>query len=53
MCSYTTDGQNYQAYLWQYGRPGGGVALDFRLGGGRDGPKDCDTGICVPPRNSE
>jgi len=31
-------GQNHQAYLWQYGRPGGGVAFDFRLGRGRDGP---------------
>jgi hypothetical protein len=25
-------GQNHQAYLWQYGRPGGGVVFDFRLG---------------------
>jgi len=32
-------GQNHQAYLWQYGRPGGGVVFDFRLGRGRDGPK--------------
>jgi hypothetical protein len=32
-------GKNHQAYLWQYGRPGGGVVFDFRLGRGRDGPK--------------
>jgi transposase len=32
-------GQNHQAYLWQYGRPGGSVIFDFRLGRGRDGPK--------------
>ena len=32
-------GQNHQAYLWQYGTPGGGVVFDFRLGRGRDGPK--------------
>jgi transposase len=32
-------GQNHQAYLWQYGRPGGGAVFDFRLGRARDGPK--------------
>jgi transposase len=32
-------GHNHQAYLWQYGRPGGGVVFDFQLGRGRDGPK--------------
>ncbi len=32
-------GKNHQAYLWQYGRPGGGVMFDFRLGRGREGPK--------------
>lgn len=32
-------GQNHQAYLWQYGTPGGGVVFDFRLGRGREGPK--------------
>ena len=32
-------GQNHQAYLWQYGRPGGSVVFDFRLGRGREGPK--------------
>jgi transposase len=32
-------GQNHQAYLWQYGTPGGGVIFDFRLGRQREGPK--------------
>ena len=32
-------GKNHQAWLWQYGRPGGGVVFDFRLGRGREGPK--------------
>lgn len=32
-------GRNHQAYLWQYSRPGGTVVFDFRLGRGRDGPK--------------
>jgi transposase len=32
-------GQNHQAYLWQYGQPGGSVVFDFQLGRGRDGPK--------------
>jgi transposase len=32
-------GKNHQAYLWQYGRPGGSVVFDFRLGRGREGPK--------------
>jgi len=32
-------GKNHQAYLWQYGRPGGSVVFDFRIGRGRDGPK--------------
>ena len=32
-------GQNHQAYLWQYSRPGGTVVFDFRLGRGRDEPK--------------
>jgi transposase len=33
-------GKNHQAYLWQYGRPGGSVLFDFRLGRGREGPKN-------------
>jgi transposase len=32
-------GQHHQAYLWQYGRPGGSVVFDFQLGRGREGPK--------------
>jgi transposase len=32
-------GADHQAYLWQYGRPGGETVFDFRLGRGRDGPK--------------
>ena len=32
-------GNNHQAYLWQYSRPGGSVVFDFRLGRGRDGPR--------------
>jgi transposase len=32
-------GQNHQAYLWQYSRPGGSLVFDFQLGRGRDGPK--------------
>ncbi len=33
-------GKNHQAYLWQYGHPGGSVVFDFRMGWGRDGPKE-------------
>ena len=33
-------GKNHQAYLWQYGRPGGSVVFDFQLGRGRAGPKE-------------
>jgi transposase len=33
-------GQNHQAYLWQYSRPGGGVVFDFCMGRGREGPKE-------------
>jgi transposase len=32
-------GKNHQSYLWLYGRPCGTVVFDFRLGRGRDGPK--------------
>jgi len=31
-------GENHQAYLWQYGTPGGETVFDFQLGRGRDGP---------------
>jgi transposase len=32
-------GADHQAYLWQYGRPGGETVFDFRLGRDRAGPK--------------
>ncbi|MEK7403882.1 MAG: transposase, partial [Acidobacteriota bacterium] len=35
-------GQNHQAYLWQYGRPGGGAVFEFRLGRGRDRHREAD-----------
>ncbi len=32
-------GGNHQAYLWQYGKPGGETVFDFCLGRGREGPR--------------
>ena len=32
-------GRNHQAYLWQFGRPGGPVVFDFQMGRGREGPE--------------
>ena len=32
-------GADHQAYLWQYGQPGGETVFDFRLGRSRDGPR--------------
>ncbi len=32
-------GKNHQAYLWQYGRPGGSAVFDFQMGRSREGPK--------------
>lgn len=32
-------GADHQAYLWQYGRPGGETVFDFRLGRDRAGPQ--------------
>jgi transposase len=32
-------GANHQAYLWQYGAPGGAAVVDFRMGRAREGPK--------------
>jgi transposase len=32
-------GKNHQAYLWQYGSPGGSVVFNFRMGRDREGPK--------------
>ena len=31
-------GADHQAYLWQYGKPGGETVFDFRLGREREGP---------------
>lgn len=36
--SNRTKGKNHQAYLWEYGRPGGPVVYDFRMGREREGP---------------
>jgi transposase len=33
-------GENHQAYLWQYGKPGGETVFDFRMGRGREGPRE-------------
>jgi len=33
-------GKNHQGYLWQYSRPGGSAVFDFRIGRGREGPKN-------------
>ncbi len=32
-------GSDHQAYLWQYGRPGGETVFEFSLGRGREGPR--------------
>jgi transposase len=32
-------GADHQAYLWQYGKPGGETVFEFQLGRGRDGPQ--------------
>ena len=32
-------GADHQAYLWQYGKPGGETVFDFCLGRGRDAPQ--------------
>ena len=32
-------GVAHQAYLWQYGKPGGETVFDFCLGRGREGPR--------------
>src|SRR6202790_5025539 len=32
-------GENHQAYLWQYGKPGGETVFDFCLGRGRESPR--------------
>jgi len=37
---HDNSGKNHQAYLWQFGRPEGSVVFDFRMGRGREGPKN-------------
>jgi len=32
-------GSDHQAYLWQYGKPGGETVFEFQLGRGRDAPR--------------
>lgn len=32
-------GADHQAYLWQYGQPGGETVFEFQLGRGREGPR--------------
>ena len=32
-------GRNHEAYLWQYGKPGGETVFEFCLGRGREGPR--------------
>src|SRR5205807_6292714 len=33
-------GTDHQAYLWQYGKPGGETGFDFCMGRGREGPQE-------------
>jgi hypothetical protein len=33
-------GADHEAYLWQYGKPGGATVFDFQMGRGREGPKE-------------
>jgi len=33
-------GRNHRAFMWEYGVPGGPVVFDFRMGRGRDGPRE-------------
>lgn len=37
--THDQSGKNHQAYLWQYGKPGGSAVFNFRMGRGREGPK--------------
>jgi len=36
--THDNSGSNHEAYLWQFGRPGGGVVFEFAMGRGRDVP---------------
>jgi len=33
-------GRNHKAYLWEYSAPGGIVVFDFKMGRGREGPRE-------------
>jgi transposase len=33
-------GRNHKAYLWEYSAPGGVVVFDFKMGRGREGPRE-------------
>jgi transposase len=33
-------GRNHQAYMWEFSRPGHIVVFEFRMGRGREGPRD-------------
>jgi transposase len=37
-CKGAKPGHNHEAYLWQYGKPGGETVFDFRMGREREGP---------------
>ena len=37
--THDKSGKNHQAYLWQFGTPGGSAVFDFQMGRGREGPK--------------
>jgi hypothetical protein len=41
-------GTNHQAYLWQYGSPGGAAVFEFRMGRGREGPARFLGRWCMP-----
>lgn len=41
-------GKNHQAYLWQYGRPGGSVVFDFRMGAGAKVRNNSSKAFCRP-----
>jgi transposase len=36
--SKNTKGKHHQAYLWEYGRPGGSVVMNFQMSREREGP---------------
>lgn len=36
--THDNSGSNHEGYLWQFGRPGGGVVFEFAMGRGQDVP---------------